>query len=294
MFFADSQARDNACEGAQTVAAPFAHTTWHFLIIFRRIIFCMLISDDLIRHNSHLMQCLGTSPSDGSHRIGWVLANHSHAGYWNAFSPSYLCLGPTQGGDIDPHLFTDPLDGSRYLVWKSDDNRLGLPVTHIWAVQVNISSAGVFLIGKPQILLDSTELWWAAIDYVPDGYLIEGPEIIFRDPYYYLFFAAAAYCSPTYSEGVARSKNVFGPYEKLHIPLLSTGIVGSMNGSKIIGPGHASFIQYPGADAKNDWMVVWHASFPGETCVRTAFASYLQWGLDDWPYVVTSPAVSVI
>lgn len=202
------------------------------------------------------------------------------------YSPSYLCLGPTQGGDIDPHIFTDR-DGSRYLVWKSDDNRLGFPVTHIWAVQVNISSVGVVLIGKPQVLLDSTELWWAAIDYIDGGSLIEGPEIIYRDPYYYLFYAAAAYCSPSYSEGVARSKSVLGPYEKLHIPLLSTGIVGSVNGTKLIGPGHASFIQFPGADPQNEWMAVWHASFAGEACVRTAFVSYLQWGIDDWPYVVT-------
>jgi arabinan endo-1,5-alpha-L-arabinosidase len=210
------------------------------------------------------------------------MTNHSRPGNWNAFSPSYLCLGATQGGDIDPHIFTDE-DGSRYLVWKSDDNRLGLPVTHIWAVQVSISSAGVSLIGKPQVLLDSTELWWAAIDYVPDGHLIEGPEIIWRNPYYYLFFAAAAYCSPSYSEGVARSKSMWGPYEKLHIPILSTGIVGSVNRSKLIGPGHASFVK----DPKNEWIAVWHASFPGETCVRSAFVSYLQWGADDWPYIVS-------
>jgi beta-xylosidase len=164
---------------------------------------------------------------------------------------------------------------------------LGLPVTYIWAVEVNISSTGVSLLGQPRILLDSTELWWAAIDYIPDGYLIEGPEVIYRAPYYYLFFAAGAYCSASYSEGVARSKNFWGPYEKLHVPLLSTGMVGSMNGTKLIGPGHASFIRFPGADPRNDWMAVWHASLPGEACVRTAFMSYLQWGDDDWPYVAS-------
>jgi beta-xylosidase len=136
-------------------------------------------------------------------------------------------------------------------------------------------------------LLDSTELWWAAIDYVPDGVLIEGPEIIYRDPYYYLFFAAASYCSVSYSEGVARSKFFWGPYEKLHIPLLSTGLVGSVNGTKLIGPGHASFIQSPGADPQNGWVAVWHASFPGDICVRTAFVTPLNWGVDDWPYVAS-------
>ena len=209
------------------------------------------------------------------------VTNHSRPGSWNVYSPSYLCLGPTQGGDIDPHIFTER-DGSHYLVWKSDDNRLGLPITRIWAIQVNISTYGVSVIGQPRELLDSTELWWAAIDYVPNGYLIEGPEIIYRDPYYYLFFAAAAYCSHSYSEGVARSKSLWGPYEKLHIPLLSTGIVGAVKGTKLIGPGHASFVQ----SRRGDWMAVWHASLAGEaTCVRNAFVSPLQWGDDGWPYI---------
>ncbi len=107
---------------------------------------------------------------------------------------------------------------------------------------------------------------------------------MYRHPYYYLFFAAASYCSNSYSEGVARSKNFWGPYEKLHIPLLSTGIVGAVNGTKLIGPGHASFIQVSAANPENGWMVVWHASLAGATCVRTTFVSHLFWGDDDWPY----------
>ena len=84
---------------------------------------------------TQLMQHVGTSPSDGSHRIGRVfnVANRSFLGAWHVFSSSYLFLDPTRGGDIAPHIFTD-VDGSRYFVWKSEDNRLGLPTTHIWAV----------------------------------------------------------------------------------------------------------------------------------------------------------------
>lgn len=44
--------------------------------------------------------------------------------------------------------------------------------------------------------------------------------------------------------GVARSKNVLGPYEKMLTPVLATGLVGiGPDGSKLIGPGHATFVR---------------------------------------------------
>lgn len=74
----------------------------------------------------------------------------------------------------------------------------------------------------------------------PGGSLVEAPEIIKVGAYYYLFFAAGMFCQASYAEGglyarfgcisllgVARSTSLFGPYEKLLVPFLSTGIVGN-------------------------------------------------------------------
>lgn len=73
--------------------------------------------------------------------------------------------------------------------------------------------------------MDSTGLWWVD-SWVSGGSLVEGPEIVKRGSWYYLFFAAGKFCQDTYTEGVARSTSIWGPYEKLGVPILSNGIVG--------------------------------------------------------------------
>lgn len=57
-------------------------------------------------------------------------------------------------------------------------------------------------IGAPAKIMDSTGLWWVD-SWVTGGSLVEGPEIVQANGYYYLFFAAGKYCQPSYSEGVA-------------------------------------------------------------------------------------------
>jgi arabinan endo-1,5-alpha-L-arabinosidase len=119
---------------------------------------------------------------------------------------------------------------------------------------------------------------------VQGGSLIEGPEIIRYGKYYYLFFAAGKFCQDTYTEGVARSTSIFGPFEKMKSPVLNNGIVGKGkrdSGSliQLVGPGHASLVNNNGS-----WKIIWHASL-GENCNRYAFISNLSFGTDDWPYV---------
>lgn len=119
---------------------------------------------------------------------------------------------------------------------------------------------------------------------------MEAPELLHVGDWYYLFFAAGQYCQNSYSEGVARALSVYGPYEKLGVPLLSTGIVGRVAGAKLIGPGHASFLQEKqeqrtaAAAAATQWFSVWHASL-GSNCVRYPFITRLQLGSAGWPYI---------
>jgi len=95
------------------------------------------------------------------------------------------------------------------------------------------------------------------------------------------FFAAGRYCTDSYKEGVARSTSIWGPYEKMGIPLLSNGIVGLANGQQLVGPGHASYLQ---DHSSGQWNIVWHASI-GENCNRYPFISSLKFGTDGWPVV---------
>jgi beta-xylosidase len=143
-------------------------------------------------------------------------------------------------------------------------------------------------------------LFWVD-SFVAGGALVEGPEIVQHGGYYYLFFAAGKYCQDSYSEGVARSRSVFGPYEKLGVPLLSTAMVGyaqvspdsaaasqeegheevdtGASAAKLIGPGHASFVQDM---TSKQWFAVYHAS-RGENCNRYSFIDRLDFGDDGWP-----------
>eukprot|EP01047_Picozoa_sp_COSAG01_P043380 COSAG01_NODE_3847_length_5644_cov_25.352209_7_plen_151_part_00 len=43
------------------------------------------------------------------------------------------------------------------------------------------------------------------------------------------------YCQTSYSEGVARAPSIWGPYEKMPVALLSTGLTGYTNGQKQVG-----------------------------------------------------------
>jgi len=156
--------------------------------------------------------------------------------------------------------------------------------------ELTVTNNELKLIGPSKAVLDPTGIFW-------HRGTLEGPEIIRVGEYYYLFAAACGYCSPCYTEAVTRSKNIWGPYEPLGIPLLSTGVVGNhaTTKKKLIGPGHSSFI----LDEKSKtWYVVWHASVgSGPFCEsndenspvgRKAFISPMKFtgGADGgWPYV---------
>jgi hypothetical protein len=226
--------------------------------------------------------------ANGTHRIGTVMSvSGANNAAWDNYSHDFVDLGGSAGGDIDPHFFKDPFDGTVYLVWKTDDNNVGLQYTRIWAAPIALpatSGASLTLLGPPTQLLDSTGLWWVD-SWVQDGSLIEGPEVFHRQGFYYLFFAAGKFCTESYSEGVARATSFLGPYEKLGVPVLSSSLVGvGTSGEKLIGPGHASFVQ----NAHGTLFMAWHAS-EGENCARFAYVDRVAWTLDGWPICDFTP-----
>lgn len=223
--------------------------------------------------------------SDGKHRVGYVVSSTgANVGAYTSYSPSFLDLGMQPGGEIDSTVFQD-VDGRTYLLWKSDDNSVGRTTTRIWMQETVFSNGSLNLLDSPKVVMDSTGLWW--IDsWIEGGSLVESPELIKQGDYYYLFFAAGKFCQDTYVEGVARSRSLWGPYEKLGSPVLSNGIVGygkQSNGSgsaqQLVGPGHASLVY-----VKPNWKMIWHASID-ENCNRYSFVSDLVFGDDGWPYV---------
>jgi xylan 1,4-beta-xylosidase len=117
-------------------------------------------------------------------------------------------------GSIDAFPMRDE-NGKLFLIWKEDANSVGKP-TPIWAQQMNEERTA--LIGEKKELFRNNAPW--------EMNLVEGVSMLKHGDYYYAFYAAAGCCGAgcTYGTGVARSKNLLGPWEKYSKnPILKTG-----------------------------------------------------------------------
>lgn len=169
-------------------------------------------------------------------------------------------------GSIDATVMAAGSD--YYLVWKDDGNGNSPPIpTWIWAQK--LTADGLEVTGGKTQLIRNTLAW--------EANLVEGPWVINRNGYYYLFYSGHSYCDKTYAVGVARSQNPLGPYEKRGDPILKTG-------GQWSGPGHCSVIE----DNKNpgQMVMVYHAWHKEKICGknhRLLVANYVDWTNDGWP-----------
>ena len=123
------------------------------------------------------------------------------------------------------------------------------------------------------------------------GTLTEGTNIIKHDGYYYLVGSAGTCCEgerSTYRVVMARSKDLFGPYEDRYgNPAMENGFSLMMERSdKVIGPGHnANFV----TDDAGDWWMLYHGFDVAEPeAGRKVYLDKITWGADGWPTVKSS------
>ncbi len=108
-------------------------------------------------------------------------------------------------GSIDAFPIRDE-NGKLFIVWKEDGNSVNKP-TPLWAQELDEKNWK--LIGKRQeILRNDPETW--------EGNLVEGPYIIRKNGYFYMFYSGNACCGRgcNYAMGAARSKTLLGTWEK--------------------------------------------------------------------------------
>jgi beta-xylosidase len=127
----------------------------------------------------------------------------------SADSPSgpYTDHGPLmcqEAGSIDAWPMRDE-NGKLYMIWKEDGNSVKLP-TPIWAMEMN--EGRTRLIGEKKELFKNDAPW--------ETNLVEGVSMIRNGEYFYAFYAGAGCCGRacSYGIGVARAKNLLGPWEK--------------------------------------------------------------------------------
>jgi len=179
-------------------------------------------------------------------------------------------------GYIDQTYFYDEVTKSGYVFWKEDGNG-AVPVEKyapIWAIPVDES--GVKLVGRKHEVLENNPSSW-------EGPLIEGPWIITRKGWYYLFYSANYYASTKYAVGVARARNIQGPYRKWeNNPIVHSNEYWS-------GPGHCSVLRV--ANTEDDWFMLYH-SWKGNDInqgyPRLLLMDAIRWNDTDgigWPYI---------
>lgn len=187
-------------------------------------------------------------------------------------SGPYIDHGPLvcqEVGSIDAMAVTDDRTGARYLVWKEDGNDRDQP-TPIWAQR--LSDDGLKLLGKKVELIRNDPQSW-------EKHLVEGAFILPRGDWFYLFYSGRGCCGRRcdYALGVARSRNILGPYEKHREPILKE------NGNWKC-PGHGSIV----TDTQERDFLLYHAYRTSESAFfigREALLDQVSWGSDGWPKI---------
>lgn len=157
------------------------------------------------------------------------------SGPWTDHGP----LIGQEAGSIDPVTVSDD-SGDRYLIWKEDGNSRKRP-TPLWIQK--LSADGTKLAGEMKEIMRNDIAW--------EGNLIEGPFVHRRGNWWYLFYSGAGCCGRgcNYALGVARSKNLLGPWEKNPgNPILDANQVWKC-------PGHGSIV----TDSKGRDYLLYHS-----------------------------------
>lgn len=172
-----------------------------------------------------------------------------------------------EAGSIDGFAIDDE-QGRRYLVWKEDGNSRKQP-TPLWAQR--LSAGGTALVGPRHELMRNEAAW--------EAHLIEGPFILPRNGWFYLFYSADACCGRAcnYKLGVARARALLGPWERQPAnPIL----VGNESWKC---PGHGSSVR--AADGRDFFL--YHAYHPDDFqfAGRQGLLDEITWGPDGWPAI---------
>lgn len=170
-------------------------------------------------------------------------------------------------GSIDAVAVTDE-KGQRWLAWKTDGNSRRQP-TPMWIQRLD--ETGAKLTGERHELFRNDQPW--------EGQLVEGPFLLRRGGWWYVFYSGAGCCGVkcNYALGVARSKSLLGPYEKNP----ANPILKANDNWKC--PGHGSIVDDPSG---RTWLL-YHAYHPKDSIFvgRQGLLDEVVWNADGWPSI---------
>jgi beta-xylosidase len=225
----------------------------------------------LVKATSPAMECIGEATAS------------SPAGPFTPAAKPFICQ-VSQGGSIDPRVFTDA-DGTSWLLWKSDQNIGGSTnPTKIWSAP--LTPDGLAFTAQPTDILQPDLSW--------QGSIVESPDLVKVQGTYWLFYSGNWFNTDSYGIGAARCASPIGPCaETSSTPLVASNAQGE-------GPGEESVYSGP----TGTWLLYtpWHSNSPNYdvlprpvAVIRLGFGStgpYLAtWAdLPSPPTVVAPPA----
>ena len=168
-----------------------------------------------------------------------VATSDSPTGPFRATGQPLLC-----GYEIDPAVFYDPASGEWFVYWGSAGNiavqRLSDDLTHM-----GTGTAATALLG------------WSSHTARPYEHGIEGPFVVYRHDWYYLFYSGDRCCEfpPHYAVLVARSRHPDGPFRRLGSAQRRPSSVILSDWGRWAGPGHCSIVR----DRAGHDRIVYHA-----------------------------------
>lgn len=154
-------------------------------------------------------------------------------------------------------------DGKRYLFFNGG-NRIAL------------TADGLATAGKVEHVYDG---WPIPTDWTIEGFALEGPKMLHRQGWYYMFSGQGGTAGPPTSHMVvvARSRSIHGPWENCpHNPIVRTASRDEPWWSR----GHATAVEGPAGD----WWLVYHGYENGmRTLGRQMLLEPIAWTEDGWP-----------
>jgi beta-xylosidase len=150
--------------------------------------------------------------ASGLECIGRAVSSSPAGPYHDLTSSPMLCQR-NLGGSIDPSV-VKALDGSTYLVWKSNGNATHVPDS-IWSQQ--LTSDGLSVRGEPHRLIGDDASWELGT--------VEAPAMVAASAGgYWLFYAGGDWSRPNqYSTGLAYCSTPTGPCQETSTkPILTT------------------------------------------------------------------------
>jgi arabinan endo-1,5-alpha-L-arabinosidase len=169
-------------------------------------------------------------------------------------------------GMIDSHYFRDT-DGRQYLYWKADGNDLK-PRERTPIYVQELAADGMSLVGRRRPVLENDREW--------EGDLVEGPWVVRRGAYYYLFYSGNAYYNANYAVGVSRGRSPVGPFVKQDETVLRRD-------ENWLGPGHGCVVRGPD---RRDYYIyhAWQRGRVGGKNPRMLLMDRIHWE-NGWPRI---------